>query len=133
MFACTVCGAATAETISDGAAAIEVVRHAPSCALLALRTRERWPLAAPALPNHTRPHRGPTSPPIATRCGCGRSAGHGSRGASAALRAGRSALRDNETVHVLVTRGGELAAPLGPLCDDPDCDCAHELAALDSA
>ena len=53
MFACTVCGAATAETISDGAAAIEVVRHAPSCALLALRTRERWPLAAPALPNHT--------------------------------------------------------------------------------
>jgi hypothetical protein len=34
---------------------------------------------------------------------------------------------------VLVTRGGELAAPLGPLCDDPDCDCAHELAALDSA
>ena len=34
-------------------------------------------------------------------------------------------LRDNETVHVLVARGGELAVPMGPVCDDPDCDCAQ--------
>jgi hypothetical protein len=35
-------------------------------------------------------------------------------------------------MHVLVGRGGELAAPFGPVCDDTDCTCNHGLAGLDS-
>jgi hypothetical protein len=34
---------------------------------------------------------------------------------------------------VLTTRGGELAAPFGPICENDDCQCAHGLAGLDSA
>ncbi|MGE5697106.1 MAG: hypothetical protein ACM4D3_18310 [Candidatus Sericytochromatia bacterium] len=36
-------------------------------------------------------------------------------------------------MHVLTGRGGELAAPFPPLCDNPDCACSRTLAALDSA
>jgi hypothetical protein len=36
-------------------------------------------------------------------------------------------------MRVLTTRGGELAAPFGPLCSDPECGCSHDLAALESA
>lgn len=35
-------------------------------------------------------------------------------------------------VHVLTTRGGELAAPFGPICTNDDCLCNHALASLDS-
>jgi hypothetical protein len=34
-------------------------------------------------------------------------------------------------MRILVTRGGELAVPVGPFCDNDNCDCAT-LAALDS-
>lgn len=36
-------------------------------------------------------------------------------------------------MHVLTGRGGELLAPLGPLCGDEDCECNRSLAALDSS
>jgi len=35
-------------------------------------------------------------------------------------------------MRVLAGRGGELAAPFGPICDDDDCACHHGLAGLDS-
>ncbi len=35
-------------------------------------------------------------------------------------------------MRVLTTRGGELATVFGPICDDPDCDCARGAVGLDS-
>jgi hypothetical protein len=42
------------------------------------------------------------------------------------------AMRHDDPMHVLTTRGGELAAPFGPICTNDECRCAHGLASLES-
>jgi hypothetical protein len=39
--------------------------------------------------------------------------------------------RDHRPMHVLVSRGGQLVAVVGPICDDPDCTGCSGFTALD--